>query len=89
MNCENCGEKTDQVKAIIKGGKAYKGCDVCLPAQLVQGNEHAAKYTRDRQREDYRRDITQPNQGRDYLKAYGIEAARNRGWSEELIRKLS
>lgn len=73
----------------INKGKIITGCEVCLPSLLQKGTANSAKYQRDRMREDYRRDITQPNQGREYIKAYGVDAARARGWSEELIRKLS
>lgn len=87
--CENCKLETDQQKTIINGGKLFRGCDLCMPALLQQGTAGAAKYYRDRQKEDYRRDLVQPNQGREYIKAYGVSAARDRGWSDELIRKLS
>lgn len=71
-------------KAVISKGKLVKGCDICLPTKIQQGD--TAKYYRREQQLKFRRDITQANQ-KEYVRAYGADAAREAGWSEEQIRK--
>lgn len=71
-------------RAFIRGGKVVVGCDDCMEAKR-QGL--AAKYERDWQRREYARDLVQPNQPDRFVKAYGAEAARKAGYSDEQIRK--
>jgi hypothetical protein len=84
--CPNCGV-TGIVKTIIRRGELVQVCDSCTNS-FVRPNELAAKNRRDYQRGEYRRDIAQPFE-KDYVKARGIEAAREKGWTDEQIRKHS
>jgi hypothetical protein len=68
--------------------KIATGCEHCLGSQIKKGSENAAKFNRDWQQKEYRKDITQPNDP-SFIKAYGAEQARERGWSESDIRKHS
>ena len=72
-------------KAVIRGGRIVQGCDYCLNLR-VQPNELAAQNRRDYQRREYARDIVQPFE-KDYVKARGIDKAREAGWDESSIRK--
>lgn len=64
-----------------------RGCDVCLASKLQQG-DMAAGHRRFQQRE-YRKDLVQPNEPRDFVRAYGADRARENGFSDEQIRKYS
>lgn len=83
--CTVCGE-LNPTKKIISHGKILTGCEACLPTQLQQGDD--AKFQREWQKKEFRREITQPNQGRDFIRAYGAEKAREY-MNDETIRKLS
>lgn len=74
-------------KSILKAGTLYVGCDLCLSSKLQQGS--AAQYNRNWQKGQYRKDILQPNQGRDFVRAYGYEKSKEAGYSDEDIRLLS
>lgn len=76
------------IKSQILQNQIYIGCDNCLSNLTKQDASGIAKYTRDRQREDYRKDITQPNQGRDFIRAYGVEKSR-KYMTDDTIRKLA
>lgn len=86
MTCPNCKQEVDKVKTVIKSNGIHSGCDICLPT-LLQGHSLAAKYTRDRMKEDYRKDIIQPVDTRDYAKAYPKQFIEKFG--EENYRKYS
>lgn len=75
-------------KAVIQGNQIIRGCDVCLPQKLSRANELAASHRRAYQQREYARDIVQPFEP-GYVKARGIEAAREKGWSDEAIRRFS
>jgi hypothetical protein len=72
---------------MIRHGKLYKGCEHCINS-LIQGNENARRYDRERMKRDYAQDLIQPFE-KDYVKQYGAEKAREAGWNEESIRKYS
>lgn len=72
---------------IVHRGKLATGCDLCLDDQAQQGNDLSAKYRRDTMRRDYRKDLIQKNQPREFVKAFGAERAREVGYTEEQIRK--
>lgn len=84
--CPNCHKQSSSIKSIIARGEIMTGCEHCLHT-LRKGHGGAAKYQRDRQRETYRRDILQPNQPRDFVKAYGADVARENGYTDEQVRK--
>lgn len=83
--CPRCGRPVDNVVTKIGDGKLVTGCASCLGVTL--GNGYAAKYNRDRQREDYRRDLVQPVDPRAYAKAYPDKARELYG--DEAFRKYS
>lgn len=74
-------------RAAISRGQIVTGCDVCLPAKLQQGD--SAKYYRDYQKAQYRKELTQPNQPRDFVRAYGADKAREHGYTDDQIRRYS
>ncbi len=88
MTCPTCKTETESVKTVIRRGKLVTGCSICLHFAPIRNQNDVAKYDRDRQREDYRQDITQPFEGRSYLKTRGIDKAREMGYSDEDIRQL-
>ncbi len=61
------------------------GCEKCLPG-LIRPNELAAQNRRNFQGREYARDVVQPFE-KGYVKARGIDAAREKGWSDDAIRK--
>ncbi len=86
MKCPSCKQKTDAIKRVISREKIIVGCPSCLPSQLQQGD--SAKFNREWDKKQFRKDITQPNQGTDFIRAYGIEKSRE-FMSDETIRKLA
>lgn len=84
--CSNCKRPNADEKTVIFQGKIYTGCEGCLPTTTHQEAAGSAKYWRDRQREDYRRDITQPNQ-KEYARAYPEKFREIHG--DDLYRKLA
>lgn len=88
MTCPRCNHETYSLKTIIRRGKLVEGCNFCIDIPTSVGQNDIAKYNRDRQREDYAQDIVQPMEGAKYIKARGIDRAREVGFSDEDIRKL-
>ena len=85
MICSNCGQEVDSVKSVIVTKQILEGCESCLPKQLQQGE--SAKFNREWQKKQFRKELTQPNQGREFAKAYPKEARERYG--DELFRSLS
>lgn len=83
--CTNCNKECISHKTVIRHGKIYNGCENCING-LIQGQENARKYDRDRMVRDYAQDIVQPFE-KDFAKLYGADKAREAGWNEESIRK--
>lgn len=75
-------------KAIVHQGKIYTGCEACVFNTIPTG-EYSAKFNREWQKGHYRRELTQPNQPNQFVKALGAEKAREHGYSEDQIRKYS
>lgn len=84
MTCSVCNKEAERQRSVIKFGKIIKGCEQCLPAQLVQGD--SAKYYRETQKRDFRRELTQEWQP-EYAKAYP-ELARE-AWGDDVARKYA
>lgn len=74
-------------KSVIQGKQIITGCDECLDTR-VRESEGYAKHNREWQKKHYRKDLIQPFE-RDFVKAYGADVARERGFSEDDIRRLS
>lgn len=90
MICSNCQSETGSIKSIISNGTILTGCDKCLTGQRLQkGNDNSSKYYKREQQTKFRKELTQPFEPREFIKAYGHEAARSRGMSDEFIRKNS
>lgn len=86
MKCPVCNKQVDQLRSAVHNGQYLsERCDKCLSLAKLPA-DYARKYERDRQREDYRADLIQPWET-DYAKIYGADKAREKGWSEESIRK--
>lgn len=71
----------------LHDNRVMYGCEFCLPSKMQQGN--SAAFNRRYQQATYRKDLLQPNQTRDFVKAYGAGKAREYGYSEEMIRRYS
>ena len=79
--------KCPKNKSSIHKGRIYTGCDECLNS-LIQGSETSAKNSRDKMRRDFAKDTVQLSEPRDFIKAYGVENARQY-YTDEQIRKYS
>lgn len=73
--------------SIISKGKIYTGCE--LDVHKIETGEYSAKFNREWQKTNYRRELIQPNQPRQFVKAVGAQRARENGYSEDQIRKYS
>lgn len=73
---------------IIRNNSLIKGCELCINSQ-VKGAEFAQKNNREWQRGQYRKDLIQPNQPKDFVRAHGAKRAIENGYSEEQVRKYS
>lgn len=87
MICINCNKQADYLKTVVINGEVIDGCEHCLNTSVAEASG-VAKYNRDWQRAEYRKSIIQPNQPRDFVRAYG-EKAREYGYSDEQLRKYS
>lgn len=86
MTCPNCKTEAITIRSRIVQGKISTGCDNCLTDNSNVDASGIAKYKRDRQKEDYRRDITQPND-KAFAKAYPERFREMHG--DDLYRKLA
>lgn len=87
MTCPNCKKKCLTLKTIIRHNKLLEGCEYCLN-QLIQGTETEAANHR---RADYRqhaKDMVQVSEGRDWVKAYGVDNARQT-YGDDMARKYA
>lgn len=69
----------------LKNGKIYTGCDLCLPSLVQKGS--SATFDRRWQQVEYRREITQPLNPREFIKAYPAVAREK--YDDETYRKFS
>lgn len=85
MKCPVCNRNVDNLRTAVKGGQYIsERCDRCL-ALATSSSLFNRKYDRDRQREDYRKDLIQewePEFAREFP-----QQALDKGWSEEDMRK--
>lgn len=86
MTCSTCNKQTDSEKTVIRSGQLFTGCDNCLNSQ-IQGGEFSAKSGRDWQRREFRKDLVQPNEPRDFSRAYPDKAREMYG--DETARKYA
>lgn len=71
--------------SIIRAGKLHKGCEQCISTKVQQGD--TAAFNRRHMQTQFRKDLVQPVDPRNYIKAYGAQGARDYGMSDETIRK--
>lgn len=86
MTCPACKQERDSLKTIIHEGMVLDGCEICLGRSLQKGHSGAARYDREWQKKEYRRDLTQPTE-REFARAYPEEARKR--WGDETYRRLS
>lgn len=86
MICLACNQKCISQKSVIKQGTVYAGCENCLAKQLVQGNENAANHKREAMKRSYAQDLVQPWE-KGFARRYGIDKAKEAGWTDETIRR--
>lgn len=72
--CPTCDRQTYKVRSIIRRGVILEGCAICLTEQLQQGHEGAARYNREWQKKEYRRDLLQPGEA-GFVKEYPKQAS--------------
>lgn len=87
MKCPSCDSETDRVRSIVVSHEIKDGCDKCLGSKLQQGNELSASHMRNYQKTHFRKDLIQPNQTKDFIKAYPEESKEY--YDEETRRKYS
>lgn len=85
MTCPICKEVTPSIKVVSTPNGLVKGCSGCLRT-LVQGSDGIAAYKRKTSYRKFAQDLVQPWED-DYIKVYGVDAAREHGWSDEAIRQ--
>lgn len=83
--CPTCEQQCDVTKSIIRDGRIFEGCENCLLSQIQQGD--SATFNRKYQQKEYRKELTQPNQPRDFIRAYP-DIARDK-YNNEIYRKFS
>lgn len=71
--------------SVLRHGVLLIGCPVCINSPVQQGD--SAAFYRRAQQVQYRRELIQPNQPHQFVKAHGEDKAREAGYSEEQIRK--
>lgn len=82
--CSNC-DRQNTLYSGIKNGESYNNlCDRCIGT--LGSSEFFRRYDRQWQRREYAKDIVQTWEP-DYAKAYGADAARKAGWTDDQIRK--
>lgn len=87
IKCTNCEQSTDSIKSVIKGKKIFTGCPSCING-LIQGNATHANHTREQMKREFAKDIAQPSNPREYIKAVGIEKSKE-FYNDDTIRKFS
>lgn len=79
-----------KTKSIVTNGVYKSGCRICLPTATHATAAYAAKYHRDRQREDYRKDIIQRYDGEginpEYVKQYETKAREQ--WGDDQVNEI-
>lgn len=84
MRCPNCQRETATIKTVLRNNTVTTGCERCLNNH-IQGKSHNAKYLREDQKRTYRKELTQPNDQRNFIKAYPERAEEY--YSESDMRK--
>lgn len=82
MKCPSCGKPAKNIKARLVSGELIEGCENCLNPKKIA--DYAAKYKRDRMKEDHRQDLVQRTDERgrpnpDWAKMYPEQAKEQFG----------
>lgn len=70
--CINCGEKAYHPKTAIHRGKILEGCEHCM--ERLKDNSSYAREHRESQKKQFRKDLVQSVQPREFIQAYPDEA---------------
>ena len=84
MKCSTCNKDCDSLLSIIHRGKVLSGCEQCIASQRVTTDGHSAKFYRDAQKKEFRRELTQPWE-KDYARAYPDQAREE--WGDDTARR--
>lgn len=85
-NCPMCHKPANVIRSTVVRNDIVQGCDNCLPEHLQQGHDGAAKYNREWQKTEYRKDLLQPGDPA-FIKEYPKEAGEM--YSEDTMRRFS
>lgn len=88
MICTSCNKTVDSIITTLKRGELVTGCKNCLSLVQNHGQNDISRHKRQADYRDHAQDIVQPMEGKAYLKARGIDRAREVGFSDEDIRQL-
>jgi hypothetical protein len=88
MTCPICGNEAKLISGIKSGQYISERCERCYGAHPLNVAPYARKYERDRQREDYRKDIIQRFEGDkvnpEFVDAYPDVAKKQ--WGDSVLR---
>lgn len=87
MICSVCKRDVASQRTVIRKGELISGCEYCLDESFQKSNEFNANHNRNAQRAEYRKDITQAWDSRNYYKAYPEDARKRFG--DDIARKFS
>lgn len=88
MKCPNCKRPANELVSIVHNGRIIEGCETCTQSGLVQGHHDSASYHRKTDYRDHAQDVVQRFEPREYIKARGVQAAMEQGYTKEDIRKF-
>lgn len=82
--CENCKREVE-LHSGIKHGVYYENlCERCVG--VIGSADFSRQYDRQSQRRTFAKDLVQPTES-GYARIYGEKQARDRGWTDEDLRK--
>ncbi len=86
--CPICKKRVDILRSAVKGG-AYvsERCDSCL-ASFGGFADGARAFARNWDKREHARSLVQPFEP-EFIKAYGADKAREKGWNDDAIRRYS
>lgn len=88
MICSSCKQERDVLRSAVRNGVLLEdNCDGCLNSSTGFADK-ARAYEREWQQRHFAKDLVQ-RYDPEYVKAYGIDRAKENGWSDEDIRKYS
>lgn len=81
MNCFACGQPNKHLKSAVVQGKFGEYCEHCIKGMKRMESAGYARYSRDKDRDDYRKDMLQPRDyngkpNREFIHAYKEESQK-------------